>query len=160
MAKTTKNSRGGASRQPKRRYTKKGADRYELYQLAVQSAEHDVKLVSRIYRRLRGREPVGLREDFCGTAQLSAEWVKLGEQRWAEGYDLDPEPLSWGRKHNLDPLGANARPDIVVTASELATSGVRVPHFYEGNLFCPVGTTPLYLGQPVDGVGTYPGDTG
>ena len=106
MAKTTKNSRGGASRQPKRRYTKKGADRYELYQLAVQSAEHAVKLVSRIYRRLRGREPVGLREDFCGTAQLSAEWVKLGEQRWAEGYDLDPEPLSWGRKHNLDPLGA------------------------------------------------------
>lgn len=50
---------------------------------------------------------------------------------------------------NLDALGANARPDVVVTAAELATSGVRVPHFYEGNLLCPVGTTPLYLGQPV-----------
>ena len=50
---------------------------------------------------------------------------------------------------NLDALDAKARPDVVVTAADLAASGVRVPRFYEGNLLCPVGTTPLYLGQPV-----------
>lgn len=50
---------------------------------------------------------------------------------------------------NLDALDAKARPDVVVAAADLATSGVRVPHFYEGDLFCPTGTTPLYLGQPV-----------
>lgn len=50
---------------------------------------------------------------------------------------------------NLDALEAKARPDVVVTAAELATSGVRVPNFYKGDLLCPVGTTPLYLGQPV-----------
>ena len=28
-------------------------------------------------------------------------------------------------------------------------AGIRVPAFYEGDLFCPVGKTPLYLGQPL-----------
>ena len=30
-----------------------------------------------------------------------------------------------------------------------ASIGTRVPEFYAGDLFCPVGKTPLYLGQPV-----------
>lgn len=50
---------------------------------------------------------------------------------------------------DLDSLDAAARPDVVVTAADIATSGVRVPGFYEGDLFCPTGQTPLYLGQPV-----------
>lgn len=37
----------------------------------------------------------------------------------------------------------------VVTAEDLAYIGVRVPAFYAGDLMCPVGETPLYLGQPV-----------
>ena len=37
----------------------------------------------------------------------------------------------------------------MVTADDLARTGVRVPEFYAGDLFCPVGKTPLYLGQPV-----------
>ena len=41
------------------------------------------------------------------------------------------------------------KPSVVVTAAELAQSGTRVPDFYKGDLFCPVGKTPLYLGQPV-----------
>ena len=28
-------------------------------------------------------------------------------------------------------------------------ASIRVPEFYAGDLFCPVGKTPLYLGQPV-----------
>lgn len=49
----------------------------------------------------------------------------------------------------LDGLAADARPQVVVTAEEVARIGVRVPAFYEGDLFCPIGKTPLYLGQPV-----------
>lgn len=36
-----------------------------------------------------------------------------------------------------------------VAAADLARIGVRVPEFYAGDLLCPVGKTPLYLGQPV-----------
>jgi len=93
----------------RKRFTARTADKYELYQLAVQSAEHDVKLAARIFKKLRGREALSMREDFCGTAQLSAEWVKLGAQHTADGYDLDPEPLAWGREHNLAPLGEAAQ---------------------------------------------------
>lgn len=46
----------------------------------------------------------------------------------------------------LDPA---AVPDVVVTAADLARLGVTVPAFYAGDLLCPVGETPLYLGQPV-----------
>ncbi len=46
----------------------------------------------------------------------------------------------------LDPI---ARPSVVVTAADLERIGTRVPEFYAGDLFCPVGKTPLYLGQPV-----------
>src|SRR5437588_8148423 len=46
-------------------------------------------------------------------------------------------------------LSDPAKPSVVVTAEDLARIGTRVPEFYEGDLFCPVGKTPLYLGQPV-----------
>ncbi|MFS8038499.1 xanthine dehydrogenase family protein molybdopterin-binding subunit [Xanthobacter sp. AM11] len=50
---------------------------------------------------------------------------------------------------DLAALDAAARPAQVVTAAEIARAGIRVPPFYAGDLFCPVGTTPAYLGQPV-----------
>src|SRR5437879_1610264 len=40
-------------------------------------------------------------------------------------------------------------PSVVVTAADLEKIGTRVPEFYTGDLFCPVGKTPLYMGQPV-----------
>jgi CO/xanthine dehydrogenase Mo-binding subunit len=46
-------------------------------------------------------------------------------------------------------LDAELRPDRVVLADDLAMAGITVPPFYAGDLFCPTGKTPLYLGQPV-----------
>ena len=42
-----------------------------------------------------------------------------------------------------------SKPSVVVTAEDLAKIGARVPEFYAGDLFCPVGKTPIYMGQPV-----------
>lgn len=50
---------------------------------------------------------------------------------------------------DLDALDADARPDAIVTAADLARLTITVPAFYEGALLCPEGETPLYLGQPV-----------
>lgn len=49
----------------------------------------------------------------------------------------------------LDLSGIAGPAPKIVTAEDIARIGVRVPEFYEGDLFCPVGETPLYLGQPV-----------
>src|ERR1700737_235558 len=50
---------------------------------------------------------------------------------------------------DLARLSGALKPSVVVTAEDLAKIGTRVPEFYAGDLFCPVGKTPLYMGQPV-----------
>lgn len=98
-----------ASARPSRpKYTARTADKYELYQLSVQAPEHDIEFLTKTFRKLRGRTPRHLREDFCGTALLASQWVAQGPDYSAEGFDLDPKPLAWGRAHNVAPLGAAA----------------------------------------------------
>ena len=55
----------------KRTYTAKTADRHELYQLSVQAPETEVEFMTRTFRKLYGRKPLEMREDFCGTALFS-----------------------------------------------------------------------------------------
>jgi len=94
------------------RYTAANADKYTLYQMAVQSPDTDVDFLMETYETLVGRKPRHLREDFCGTALICCEWVTRDEGNTAEGYDLDPEPIEWGKQHNFDKvhkLGAEDR---------------------------------------------------
>jgi SAM-dependent methyltransferase len=105
--------RGSTKRRRRReapRYTAATADKYELYQRAVQSPEVDVAFLARIFRRERGRDALHLREDFCGTGLVSAHWVRQGERHTAEGFDIDPDPVAWGLAHNVDG-GARGEPD-------------------------------------------------
>jgi CO/xanthine dehydrogenase Mo-binding subunit len=50
---------------------------------------------------------------------------------------------------DLSVLNGALKPSVVATAADIARAGMRVPEFYAGDLLCPVGQTPLYLGQPV-----------
>ena len=50
---------------------------------------------------------------------------------------------------DLSRLTGALKPSVVISAADLARIGTRVPEFYTGDLFCPAGETPLYLGQPV-----------
>jgi CO/xanthine dehydrogenase Mo-binding subunit len=50
---------------------------------------------------------------------------------------------------DLARLGGALKPSAIVTAADLAKIGTRVPEFNAGDLFCPPGTTPIYMGQPV-----------
>ncbi len=49
---------------------------------------------------------------------------------------------------DLSVLQGALQPSAVITAADLARTGIRVPGYYAGDLLCPVGKTPLYLGQP------------
>lgn len=104
----SKSARTRAAKKPKRRavrhrYTAATADKYELYQNAVQSPQGDVPFLERMFERERGRKALRLREDFCGTAYLSAHWIARSPLHTAEGYDIDPEPVAWGLEHNFAP---------------------------------------------------------
>ena len=96
------------------------ADKFALYQRSVQSPGVDIAFFDAEFRKHRGRVPLKVREDFCGTALFSAEWCKTDPQRTALGVDLDGPTLEWGRMHTL----AGAPPDAVERVT-LAQADVR-----------------------------------
>jgi len=83
------------------------ADRHRLYERSVQDAVEECKFIRKTFRKLRGRPPRLLREDFCGTAAVCCEWARRSRKNTAIGVDINPEVLEWGRQHNL----ARLRPD-------------------------------------------------
>jgi len=102
-------------------------DPHILYQEAVQSPEADIGMIDRHFRKLAGRSAQSFREDFCGTALLSCEWVRLGPERRAIGVDLDAATLRWGRRHNLSQLADDERARIeLVQANVLDISRPKV----------------------------------
>jgi len=103
----------------KRRAATVPADRHWLYQEAVQSPEVHVAFFDRVYRRQNGRLPTLLKEDFCGTAFLSAHWVATRAKNVAVGVDLDTETLAWGRRHNLAPLSPEQRSRITLVRDDV-----------------------------------------
>lgn len=80
--------------------TARTADRHDLYERAVQNTETEIDFVDEVWQDLRSRCARTLREDFCGTAQTSAEWVLRRPDNLATGVDLDEEVVSWGAVRN------------------------------------------------------------
>ena len=99
------------------------ADKYVCYQSSVQEPEADVPVLHRIFKRHRGRAPLSLREDFCGTAAFACEWVRSHRGRSAYGVDLDPEPLEWGRQHNLSKLTPEQQSRVKLIEGDVLTVG-------------------------------------
>lgn len=77
------------------------ADRHLLYQNSVQDVESEIDFIEETWAELRKRPAVVLREDFCGTANTSCEWVRRSDEHQAIAVDLDEEVLEWGKHHNL-----------------------------------------------------------
>lgn len=96
------------------------ADKYDLYQRSVQEPSCEVEFFDRVYRELHARRPKRLREDFCGTFAVSCEWAK-GKGRTATAVDLDPEPLRWGREHNLARLEPAAQKRVRILQDDVRT---------------------------------------
>jgi precorrin-6B methylase 2 len=69
-------------------------DRYELYELCVQSPRHAVALL----RHIHAGNARTLAEDFCGTAAVSREWV-THPGCTAVARDLDPVVIERARSH-------------------------------------------------------------
>ena len=84
------------------------ADKHWLYEQSVQNVAFEVEFIEEVYRKEFGRRPHRFREDFCGTALLSAAWVARHRDNTALGVDLDGPTLDWGRVNNLEPLGERA----------------------------------------------------
>ena len=111
MGKSAKKKSRQKSRRSRRESGRNGGrpDLHSLYEAAVQNVEADVDFILKRWRKLHGGRPCTLREDFCGTASLAAEWVRTLPDGEAWGVDLDGETLEWGRRHRIAPLDERAR---------------------------------------------------
>jgi len=95
---------GSKNRKPKKTRMSRNADKHVLYQKSVQAPVPDVHFLRRAYKQTFDRKPTILREDFCGTAAVCAEWVRKTKDSVAYGVDLDQSTLDWGTIHNVDEL--------------------------------------------------------
>lgn len=90
-------------------YTAATANKHELYQLSVQNVEAEIDFIDATFEEIRGREAVLLREDFCGTGNTSAEWVRRRPGNRAFGLDIDQPTLDYGHEHHVLGLDADAQ---------------------------------------------------
>ncbi|MAD92142.1 MAG: SAM-dependent methyltransferase [Gammaproteobacteria bacterium] len=80
------------------------ADIHKLYEISVQNVEHEIEFLQYTYTSLKGQPAYLFREDFCGTASASCQWVQQGENYKAYGVDIDASVLEWGRLNHLEKL--------------------------------------------------------
>lgn len=126
MAKTKTRPKTAATRKtlvrkPLRALT---ADKYVLYQRAVQEPDADLDFMVEVFEARYGRKPHDLREDFCGTANTACQWVRRHKKNQVWGVDLDPEPLAWGREHNAADLGDEGRARLHLVQGDVRTATV------------------------------------
>ncbi len=103
------------------------ADRHVLYELSVQDTAFEYEFVDDTFKKLRGRRPRLLREDFCGTAQMCCEWVRHRKTNRAIGVDLDPEVLDWARRHNLKKLDPDQRKRVQLIQADVMEVETEAP---------------------------------
>jgi SAM-dependent methyltransferase len=94
---------------------------HDLYEEAVQDVASEVEFLDATYRSLRGRDAVGFREDFCGTASAACEWVRSSRRRYAIGVDNDPDVLDWGRRHRVSRLAEVDRARVRLLEEDVCT---------------------------------------
>ena len=80
------------------------ANKHDLYQKAVQEPEADTEFMEKVFRNKFKNTPLVMREDFCGTANTSCEWVRRRSTNIAVAIDLEQEILDWAQAHNVDQL--------------------------------------------------------
>lgn len=95
------------------------ADKHALYEAAVQCVEAEIDFVDKEFTHLRGREAHYLREDFCGTANTSCEWVRRRDRNYATGVDLDKDVLRWGEDNHLAQLSDAQRARIALVNDDV-----------------------------------------
>lgn len=98
------------------------ADIHELYEQSVQDVEMECEFLQKTFGEIRGRKARLFREDFCGTASASCQWVRQGKQFQAIGVDIDPSVLEWGRKHRVARLSSEDQARVQLLQSDVMTA--------------------------------------
>ena len=95
-------------------FTAANTSKHELYQLSVQNVEAEIDFIDATFEEIRGREAVVIREDFCGTGNTSAEWVRRRSTNKSIGLDIDQPTLDYGHETHVQKLESDAQQRITL----------------------------------------------
>ncbi len=113
--------RAKSSQKSKKLTMAETADIHELYEHSVQNVENEIEFLQKTFKSLTGRTGYLFREDFCGTASASCEWVKQGLEFQAIGVDIDASVLEWGRKNRVAKLPLEDQARVSLIESDVLT---------------------------------------
>lgn len=77
---------------------------FDYYEQSVQDPEGEIPILFDICRAMNRSRPTILREDFCGSGWLSAEWVKLKKNHTAIGVDLCADTIQAAYERHWLPM--------------------------------------------------------
>ncbi len=103
------------------------ADRFRLYELAVQNPSAEIDFVDRTFRMLRCRAARRLREDFCGSGAVCCEWVRRRKTNRAWGLDLDAAVLDWGRRRHVQALTTEQQARVALIQADVLAAATPGP---------------------------------
>ena len=134
----------------KARLTSRKADKHLLYQESVQAPADDAQFFARYYKKYTSQPLRIFREDFCGTAILSCEFVRRHRKNLAIGVDLDGATLEWAREHNVNQLSPSEQARVtLIQANVLAVQEPKAELIAGLNFSYSVFKTREYLGRYV-----------
>ncbi|MEZ5966432.1 MAG: class I SAM-dependent methyltransferase [Planctomycetota bacterium] len=107
------------------------ADKFALYERAVQDPARAVTLLTRHFRASARRSARILREDFCGSAAIARTWVQRHRDNVAFAVDHDPTTLAWADARADRTLSAAARARL-----HLRCADVRAPRQPRADAIC------------------------
>ena len=94
-------------------------DIHRLYEKSVQNVVHEIDFMRQIYLEKRGKNAKIYREDFCGTAYSSCEWVKQGNDYLAMAVDNDKSVLRWALINRLKGLSDHQKERINLVEADV-----------------------------------------
>ena len=106
----------------KSRRTAASSDLHELYELSVQDPTNEVVIINQIWKEQRTGTCTSIREDFCGTAAVSMEWVKNNMDHTAVGIDLDQPVLDWAKVRIPERLSAPQQKRLTIINGDVRTT--------------------------------------
>lgn len=97
-------------------------DPWDLYEKSVQEPEAECDFIGQVWKEMRGRACRSIREDFCGTAVNSIEWVRRDIRHTAVGVDIAPEVLARARKKVAARLKPAQRRRVTLIENDVLTA--------------------------------------
>ncbi len=123
---TTMSAKKGSGNSGKQTMAER-ADIHDLYEESVQNVENEVEFLRTTFKSIRGREAYSYREDFCGTASASCEWVGQGPEYTAHSVDFNADVLDWGQENRVSLLDDEAQSRIeLIEGNVLSTDTPKV----------------------------------